>query len=142
MKKLISTILAVASIAIAGLLATSCLVETACDATISKHVSVDRTTVLMPKPGVTSSDIDAIVNKIWNSQNCEHMGEYLVLRGQHNSKAARALAEKVGAEIESAIKKQWPDISDQLSEDYKSLSYSVSYEFNEKEVTAWTFKIR
>lgn len=142
MKKLISAILAITAIVIAGLSSTSCLVESLCDATIMKSVSFHRSYGLTPKPGVTSSEIDAIVNNIWNKQNCEMMGDYLVLRNQHNDKAARAKAEKIGAEIEAAIKKQWPDISDQLSEDYTELKYEISYEFNGKTQTVWTFKIR
>lgn len=127
---------------IAGLSSTSCLVESISDATIMKSVSCSFSTVLEPKPGVTRSELDAIVNNIWYKQNCEMMGEYLVLRNQHNGKAARAMAEKIGAEIESTIKKQWPDISDQLSEDYKELSYEISYDFNGKKQSVWTFKIR
>ncbi len=143
MRKFISTIMAIAMIAIAGLMTTSCIVDINYDSTIRKSTSYEYSSKgIDPKPGVTSSEIDVIVNKIWNSQDAEYMGEYIVLRSQHNGKATRTMAEKIGAEIESAIKKQWPDISSQLSEDYKSLSYSVSYEFNGKEETVWTYKIR
>lgn len=142
MKRNILAIISAAAILVAGLCSTSCINVSHTDVLLSKSKSCEYSKTTSPKPGVSISEVDAVVAKVWARQDCEHMGEFLVLRNQSSSKVADNMARRIGAEIEQAVKQQWNDISSELSEECKSLSYSISHDFSEKPETVWTYTIR
>lgn len=142
MKKFFRTVTILAAIMLSVFSVSSCFVDTNIDSWVLWSSSSSYSSINNEDDGgIKASDIDDVIKGIFSAEG-ETFSNSVLLRSQHSESQVKKRASAIADKVENAIRAKYPNVEQQLSAQYKSLSYSISYSFNGKDVEVWSMTIR